>query len=56
MTKASKINDVLYIMIVGVHLYNRQWPWGDTFQTVLDIVFAVTGILIVAKYLILARK
>lgn len=56
MNKTSKLNDILYLIIVVVHLYNRQWPWGDILQTVLDVVFAVTGILIAAKYVLLAKK
>lgn len=56
MNWTSKVNDVLYIMIVAVHLYNRQWPWGDTLQTVLDVVFAITGLLIAVKYYFLANR
>nr|WP_173812843.1 hypothetical protein [Dendrosporobacter quercicolus]NSL48491.1 hypothetical protein [Dendrosporobacter quercicolus DSM 1736] len=56
MNKTSKFNDLVFILIIAFHLYNRQWPWGDTLQTVLDTVFIVTGVLIVAKYYILARK
>ncbi|MEG6584659.1 hypothetical protein [Dendrosporobacter sp. 1207_IL3150] len=56
MNKTSKFNDILFAVIVVVHLYNRQWPWGDTLQTVLDVVFTITGALIAAKYYILASK
>lgn len=56
MSKTNKFNDVVFVLIVAYHLYNRQWPWGDTLQTVLDVVFAVTGALIAVKYYILIRR
>ena len=54
--KNSNVNDVIFLVIFLFHLVSRQWPYGDTFQTVLDVLLGITAILIVVKYFVVKNK
>lgn len=46
----KKIDIVLILLIVG-HLLNRNWFFGSTLQTITDVCFGITAILIVYKWI-----
>ena len=54
--KNSNVNDVIFLVIFLFHLVSRQWPYGDMFQTVLDVLLGITAILIVVKYFVVKNK
>ena len=52
----SKFNDIACILFLAWHVGTRQWPMGDTFQTVMDILFISIAGLIVFKYYVLYKR
>ena len=50
--KNSNVNDVIFLVIFLFHLVSRQWPYGDMFQTVLDVLLVIMVILIVVNYFV----
>lgn len=54
--KSSNVNDVIFLVIFLFHLASRQWPYGDMFQTVLDVLLGITAILIVIKFFVMNKK
>ena len=47
---------LIFLVIFLFHLVSRQWPYGDMFQTVLDVLLGITAILIVVKYFVVKNK
>lgn len=41
----KKIDIVLILLIVG-HLLDRNWLYGNTIQTIIDVCFGITAVLI----------
>lgn len=42
---ANRLKLILYIIIVCIWLYARQWPFGDTLQTATDVMLIAAGAL-----------
>ncbi len=56
MLMSDKIIDIAFAFIFGWHLLTRQWPFGDTLQSVMDVVFGISMLLILLKYFILWKR
>lgn len=52
----GKFNDIAFGMIFGWHMYSRQWPFGDTLQTVLDVMLVICLVLVCFKYYTLYKN
>lgn len=50
----KKIDFVLILLIVG-HLLNRTWPYGDTMQTITDIIFGIAVFVIGYRWIFYKR-
>jgi len=52
----DKITDIAFAFIFGWHLLTRQWPFGNTLQSVMDVIFGISMLLILVKYFILWKR
>lgn len=48
--------DVISLFTIGIYLMLRQWPYGDSLQTVTDIAFGISVLLIVSKHYLKRKK
>lgn len=53
---SGKITDIAFAFIFGWHLLTRQWPFGNTLQSVMDVIFGISMLLILVKYFILWKR
>jgi hypothetical protein len=53
---SDKIIDIAFAFIFGWHLLTRQWPFGNTLQSVMDVIFGISMLLILLKYFILWKR
>ena len=53
---SDKITDIAFAFIFGWHLLTRQWPFGNTLQSVMDVIFGISMLLILVKYFILWKR
>lgn len=44
-------SDKIFVIVAVIHLLIREWPFGNTMQTILDILFLIVTFLLIAKYL-----
>lgn len=56
MLMSDKIIDIAFAFIFGWHLLTRQWPFGNTLQSVMDVIFGISMLLILLKYFILWKR
>lgn len=42
--------DILFWILAVLHLATRQWPYGDTLQTVADVTIGLAAVLTAVKY------
>ncbi len=45
------LSDVVFVILAIVHLFIREWPFGDGMQRVMDVLFLLGCFLIISKYI-----
>jgi hypothetical protein len=53
---SGKLTDIAFTFIFCWHLLTRQWPFGDTLQSVMDVIFGISMLLILVKYFIVWKR
>lgn len=56
MNITGKFNDIVFAIIFIYHLATRQWPYGGTLQTVLDVTLGICFLLICFKYFVFCAE
>lgn len=56
MGKTSYFNDAVFAVVAAYHLATRQWPFGGTWQSVIDALLGISALLIAFKYVVTYKK
>lgn len=56
MGRTSYFNDAVFAVIAAYHLATRQWPFGGTWQSVIDALLGISALLIAFKYVAMYKK
>lgn len=56
MLMSGKLTDIAFVFIFCWHLLTRQWPFGNTLQSVMDVIFGISMLLILVKYFIVWKR
>lgn len=54
--KFFTISDILFLVIVAFHLYNRDWPVGGQLQTIMDVCLGFAFVSLMVKWYAILKK
>lgn len=54
--KFFTISDILFLVIVAFHLYNRDWPVGGQLQTIMDVCLSFAFVSLMVKWYAILKK